>query len=318
MFRLKLIPHGTKFHFMRARFVGLGVSAFLSILSIVLFIHPGLNYGIDFAGGIVIETRTTGPADLAKMRSTVHAVNLGGETSLQEFGAPTDTLVRISRQPGGEEAQEKSVNKVKAALAEAFPGVQFRRVEVVGPKVSGELVEAGFLAVGLALLAVMAYIWFRFEWQFGVGAVVTLILDVTKAVGFFALTQLEFSLTSVAALLTIIGYSINDKVVVYDRMRENLRKYKALDLRSLIDLSINETLARCVYTSMTTFLSVLPLAFLGSDTVRVFAMTMMFGIVVGTSSSIYIAAPLLLLLGEGRLRRAPPKPAEKAAAGAAS
>ena len=318
MFRLKLIPHGTKFRFMRARFLGLGVSAFLSILSIALFIHPGLNYGIDFAGGIVVETRTTEPTDLAKMRTTVHDVS-PGETSLQQFGAATDTLVRVSLpKQGGEEAQEKLVNKVKAALAEAFPGIQFRRVEVVGPKVSGELVQAGFLAVGLALLAVMGYIWFRFEWQFGVGAVVTLVLDVTKAIGFYALTQLEFSLTSVAALLTIIGYSINDKVVVYDRMRENLRKYKSMDLRSLIDLSINETLARCVYTSMTTFLSVLPLAFLGSDTVRVFAMTMMFGIVVGTSSSIYIAAPLLLLLGEGRLRRAPPKPAEKAAAGAAS
>jgi preprotein translocase subunit SecF len=316
MFRLRFVPQNTKIQFMRARHGGLIVSAVLSILSIALFFYPGLNYGIDFAGGIVIEVRTQAAADLAKMRSTVHSLGLG-EVALQEFGGANDILVRIPRQPGDDTEQEKAVNRVRGALGETFSGIQFRRVEVVGPKVSGELVEAGLLAVGLALLAVMAYIWFRFEWQFGVGAVVTLVLDVTKTVGLFALTQMEFSLTSIASVLMIIGYSINDKVVVYDRMRENLRKYKSMDLRTLIDQSINETLARTIYTSTTTFLSILPLAFMGSDAVKVFAITMLFGIVVGTSSSIFIAAPILLLLGEGKLRRGPKAP-EKAEATAPS
>jgi preprotein translocase SecF subunit len=317
MVRLRFVPDKTNIKFMRARHAGLIVSAVLSILSVAMFFYPGLNFGIDFAGGIVIEVRTQQTADLAKMRTAVHGL-VTGEVALQEFGGTNDVLVRIKRQEGGDAEQEKAVNKVKAGLTEAYPGIQFRRVEVVGPKVSGELVEAGFMAVGLALLAVMIYIWFRFEWQFGVGAVVTLILDVTKTIGLYAVTQIEFSLTSIAAVLMIIGYSINDKVVVYDRMRENLRKYKSMDLRSLIDHSINETLARTIYTSTTTFLSIVPLAFMGSDAVKVFAITMLFGIVVGTSSSIFIAAPLLLLLGEGKLRRGAKAPDEaKAAAPAA-
>ena len=302
MFRLRFVPEKTNFKFMRARHAGLIVSAVLSILSVVLFFYPGLNYGIDFAGGIVIEVRTQAAADLAKMRSTVHNLGLG-EVALQEFGSANDILVRIPRQPGDDAEQEEAVNRVRGALGETFPGIQFRRVEVVGPKVSGELVEAGLLAVGLALLAVMAYIWFRFEWQFGIGAVVTLILDVTKTVGLFALTQMEFSLTSIAAVLMIIGYSINDKVVVYDRMRENLRKYKSMPLRELIDLSINDTLSRTVFTSLTTFLAMIPLAFMGGEAVEVFAIGMLFGIVVGTSSSVFIAAPLVLLTGEKWLRR---------------
>jgi len=317
MFRLRFVPDKTDIKFMRGRHIGLIVSAVLSVLSIILFFYPGMNYGIDFAGGIVIEVRTNNPIDLAKMRSSVHGLGLG-EVALQEFGGPNDVLLRIPRQPGDDAEQTKAVERVRATLAQTLPDVQFRRIEVVGPKVSGELVEAGFLAVGLALLAVMGYIWFRFEWQFGVGAVVTLILDITKTVGFYALTQIEFSLTSIAAVLMIIGYSINDKVVVYDRMRENLRKYKSMDLRTLIDQSINETLARTIYTSTTTFLSIVPLAFMGADSVKVFAMTMLFGIVVGTSSSIFIAAPLLLLLGEGRLRRGPQTPAKTEKATAAT
>jgi preprotein translocase SecF subunit len=314
MFRLRFVPDKTSIKFMRARYAGLIVSAVLSILSVATFLYPGVNFGIDFAGGIVIEVRTQQTADLAKMRQAVHGL-VTGEVALQEFGGTNDVLVRIKRQEGGDAEQTKAVDKVKAGLGQAYPGIEFRRVEVVGPKVSGELVEAGLLAVGLALLAVMFYIWFRFEREFGIGAVVTLILDITKTVGLYAITQIEFSLTSIAAVLMIIGYSINDKVVVYDRMRENLRKYKAMDLRSLIDLSINETLARTIYTSTTTFLSILPLAFLGSDAVKVFAITMLFGIVVGTSSSIFIAAPIVLILGEKRLRRGT-KPAEEAKAAA--
>jgi preprotein translocase subunit SecF len=305
MVRLRFVPDKTNIKFMRARFAGLIVSAVLSTLSVLMYFYPGMNFGIDFAGGIVIEVRTQQAADLAKMRATVHSL-VQGEVALQEFGGANDVLLRIKRQEGDDIEQNKAVDRVKAGLNQTFQGIEFRRVEVVGPKVSGELVEAGFMAVGLALLAVMLYIWFRFEREFGIGAVVTLVLDITKTVGLYALTQMEFSLTSIAAVLMIIGYSINDKVVVYDRMRENLRKYKSMDLRSLIDLSINETLARTIYTSTTTFLSILPLAFLGSDAVKVFAVTMLFGIVVGTSSSIFIAAPIVLLLGEQRLRRGTP------------
>ena len=183
-----------------------------------------------------------------------------------------------------------------------MPGSSFERVEVVGPKVSSELYRAGFLAVGLATLAMLFYIWFRFEWQFAVGAVATLVLDVTKTIGFFALTGLDFNLTAIAALLTLIGYSVNDKVVVYDRMRENLRLHKTMELRELIDLSINQTLARSLYTSGTAFLAMLPMALAGGSAVSSFAIPMLFGIVICASSSVFIAAPILLFLGEGRLR----------------
>jgi len=198
------------------------------------------------------------------------------------------------------------VQRVRGELEAYAAGTQIRRTETVGARVSEELFTAGMTALGLALLIMLFYIWFRFEWQFGVGAVVTLMLDVTKAIGFLAVTRIEFNLVTVAAVLTIIGYSVNDKVVVYDRMRENLRKYKSMPLRELIDLSINETLSRTIGTSLTTFLSCLPLGILGGEALVGFAWTMMFGIVVGTSSSIFIAAPILLFLGEGRLRRGAP------------
>jgi SecD/SecF fusion protein len=243
---------------------------------------------------------TQGPADLGRLRSGLEALDLG-EVGLQEFGSPERVLMRIERQPGGEEAQTAAVEKAKRAVIEAAPGVSFERVEVVGPKVSSELHRAGFLAVGLASVAMLLYIWFRFEWQFAVGAVATLVLDVTKTVGFFALTGLDFNLTAVAALLTLIGYSVNDKVVVYDRMRENLRLHKSMDLRELIDLSINQTLARSLYTSGTAFLAIVPMALAGGSAVSSFAIPMLFGIVICASSSVFIAAPILLFLGEGRL-----------------
>ena len=208
-----------------------------------------------------------------------------------------------------EAAQQRNVAAVRAALEQAMPGARIVRTEAVGGRVSAELFAAGMTALGMSLVAILLYIWFRFEWQFGVGAVVTLVLDVTKAVGFLAITRIEFDLATVAALLTIIGYSVNDKVVVYDRMRENLRKYKTMPLRELIDLSINETLSRTIGTSATAFLAVLPLALLTTGSVEGFAWTMLFGIVVGTSSSIFIAAPILLFLGENRLRRGTEAPA---------
>ena len=304
MFRLRFVPDNTKIQFMRGRILGLVVSAVLSTASIILFFYPGLNYGIDFRGGISIEARTTGPADFAALRSQINGLGLG-EAQLQQFGSPQDVLIRLERQAGGDEAQQKAVEAVRQLLLKKFPGTELRQVEAVGATISGELFRGGMIALGLALVAMLIYIWFRFEWQFGVGAVVTLVLDVTKTVGFFVITGLQFNLTSLAAILTIMGYSINDKVVVYDRVRENLRKYKAMPLRQLIDLSINETLNRTINTSFTTFLATMPLALVATGAVQEFAIVILFGIVIGTSSSIFIAAPILLFLGENRLRRGP-------------
>ena len=302
MFRLRFIPTETDFKFMKGRFAGVAISAFLSVASIILFFHPGLNYGIDFVGGIMVELRTEGPADTAGLRAGLTELGLG-EIALQEFGGPSDVLIRIERQPGDDAAQMVAVAKVRAALGTIAPKAELRRVEVVGPRVSAELFQTGSMAVIFALLAIMLYIWFRFEWQFGVGAVVTLVLDITKTVGLYAVTGMEFNLTAIAAVLTILGYSVNDKVVVYDRMRENLRKYKAMPLRDLIDLSINQTLTRTIYTGLTVVLAMLPMAIAGGSAVQDFGITMIFGVIVGTSSSIFISAPILLVLGEGRLRR---------------
>jgi preprotein translocase subunit SecF len=296
---LRLVPDGTTIEFMRGRFAGVIVSAVLSTVSVVLFFYPGLNLGVDFRGGVVVELR--GPHALATAAIRQAFAPLGfGDLRVQEFGSPQDVLVRFDNKTQLQDAQRL----IAARVAEALPDVQIRRVEAVGARVSGELFRNGLLATTLALVAVLLYIWFRFEWQFGVGVVVTLILDVTKTIGFFAVTQLEFDLNSVAALLTLIGYSVTDKVVVYDRIRENLAKFRSMALRPLIDLSINQTLSRTVATSLTVVLSILPLALIGGEVMRGFALAIIFGIVVGTSSSIFIASPILLFLGEKRLRPA--------------
>ena len=313
MFRLA--PDGTRIKFMRGRFLGLLTSAVLSTASIVLFFYPGLNLGIDFRGGVVIEARTPAPADFARLRAGLAAQGVANP-GVQRFGAADEVLIRLEAQHD-EAATQQLVAKVRAGLESAQPGTKLLRTDAVGASVSSELFRNGMLALGISLLMILAYIWFRFEWQFAVGAVVTLVLDVTKAIGFLAVTRLQFDLVMVGAILTIIGYSTNDKVVVYDRMRENLRKYKSMPLRELIDLSINETLNRTLGTSMTVFLASLPLALFGGETLSGFAWVMLFGIVVGTSSSIFIAAPILLLLGEHRLRRdtqAVPTPRGKVAA----
>jgi preprotein translocase SecF subunit len=310
---LRFVPDNTRIKFMRGRFMGIAVSAVLSSLSIVLFFYPGLNLGIDFRGGIVMEARTDGVADFAKIRAALVAQGLR-EPGVQRFGGPNEVLIRLESQPN-EQATEQEVGKVRTALEQAQPGTKLLRTDAVGASVSAELFRNGMLALGISLLMILVYIWFRFEWQFAVGAVVTLLLDVTKAVGFLVITRFEFDLVMIGAILTIIGYSTNDKVVVYDRMRENLRKYKTMPLRDLIDLSINETLNRTLGTSATVFLASLPLALFGGSTLSGFAWVMLFGIAVGTSSSIFIAAPILLFLGENRLRRdsaapiAPAKPA---------
>ena len=308
MFRLRFVPDKTNIQFMKGRIAGLVVSAILRIASLILLLHPGLNYGIDFKGGILIEARLPEAANFAALRSALDGLGLG-EVQLQQFGAPNEVLIRMERQKGDEAAQQKAADLVRATLIAKFPGTQIQRVEVVGATVSAELFWNGMLAMGLALVAMLLYIAFRFQWPFGVGAVATLVLDVTKLLGFFVITGMQFNLTSIAAILTVMGFSINDKVVVYDRVRENLRKYKSMPLRQLIDLSINETLNRTINTSTTTFLATLPLAIFASGTVQDFAIVILIGIVIGTSSSIFIAAPILLFLGENRLRRGPPVPA---------
>ena len=303
---VRFVPDKTNIRFMGGRFWGIGLSIVLSVASVILFFAPGLNYGIDFAGGIQMELKTNGPADFAKLRSNLDGLGLG-PVHLQQFGAPDQILVRMDRQPGGDEAQQAAVAKIKADLAENFSGSEIRSTVAVGATVSGELFQDGMIALGSALLAMLGYIWFRFEWQFGVGAVLTLILDVTKTIGFFVLTGAvlgwQFDLESIAAILAIMGYSINDKVVVYDRVRENLRKYRSMPLRELIDLSINETLSRTIGTSTSVFLATLPLALIGGQALLPFAAVMLWGIVLSTTSSIWIAAPILLFLGENKLRR---------------
>ncbi len=309
----RLVPDGTKIRFMNGRFIGLATSAVLSIASLIVAFYPGLNLGIDFKGGIVMEVRTPVPADFGKIRTALVAHDTPA-AGLQRFGDAQEVLIRLDRQPT-EAGTEQVVSRVRAALEEAQPGSVIQRTDAVGASVSDELFRNGLLALGISLFMILVYIWFRFEWQFAVGAVVTLLLDVTKVIGFLAVTRIEFDLVMVAAILTVIGYSTNDKVVVYDRVRENLRKYRSMPLRELIDFSINETLNRTLGTSMTVFLASLPLALFGGASLSGFAAVMLFGIVVGTSSSIFIAAPILLLLGENRLRRdaQPPKPSRPAA-----
>jgi len=298
---LRLVPDNTKIRFMRGRFLGILVSAVLSTASIVLFFYPGLNLGIDFKGGIVIQARTPKPVDFASLRAAFGAAGLG-QAGLQRVGAANEVMISLESQ-ATDKATDAAVQRIGTALEKAAPGSKILGTSAVGPTVSAELLRKGLLALGLSLLMILVYIWFRFEWEFAVGAVATLVLDMTKTIGFLVITRLPFDLVMVAAILTILGYSTNDKVVVYDRMRENLRKYKSMPLRELIDLSINETLSRTVGTSSTVFLAALPLALFGGATLSAFAWTMLFGIIVGTSSSIFIAAPILLFLGEQRLRQ---------------
>lgn len=296
MRKLQLIPDNTNIPFIGFRKVALGLSALVVVASIILVAVQGLNFGIDFRGGTLIEIGTEEPADLGDLRSRLGGLGLG-DVQIQTFGAPNDVLIRVETQPGGSAAQQVVVDKVRAELGDT---VEYRRVEVVGPTVSGELIEAGVLAIVLAVGMMLVYIWFRFEWQFSVGAVVALVHDVLITLGLFAILQLEFNLSIIAALLTIVGYSMNDTVVVYDRVRENLRKYKRMPLEELLDLSVNNTLSRTVMTSVTTLLALLSLYVFGGEVIRGFTFAMIWGIVIGTYSSIFIAAPLLLILGVKR------------------
>jgi len=294
--RFRLVPDDTKIRFMRMRFIAFGISGLLVLASIVGVFYPGLNFGIDFKGGILMEVRTPGPADLGSMRATLNDLGLG-EVALQEFGADTDVLIRVARQDGEADAQQAAVDAVQVALNDLVgEDISYRRTEFVGPKVSEELLRAGLLAIGLSLVAVLIYIWFRFEWQYGVGAIVALVHDVVLTIGLFAFTGFEVNLTTVAAVLTIVGYSLNDTVVIFDRVRENLRRYRTMPIPDLLDTSLNETLARTLMTSLTTMLALFSLYFFGGEVIKSFTFAMIWGVVVGTYSTVYIATPILLML----------------------
>ena len=289
---IQFVPVGTQVPFMRFRNIAVALSLAMMVISIGFFLIKGLNFGIDFRGGILVEIRTQQAANMGELRSRLSGLGLG-EIALQEFGQDTDVLIRIERQEGDSKTQLAAVEKVKQALG---PSVDYRRVEFVGPKVSSELIEAGIEAVLLALFFMLLYIWFRFEWQFGVGAVVALAHDVIATIGIFSILGLEFNLSTVAAILTIAGYSINDTVVVYDRVRENLRKYKVMPLDEVLSLSLNDTLSRTLLTSITTLLALLILFFFGGQVIKGFSFAMIWGVVLGTYSSIFIATPLLVYM----------------------
>lgn len=295
---LKLVPDGTNIPFLRYRNLGFGLAILFTVAAILLVALRGLNFGVDFAGGLLIEARFEAPVELDRLRAQVNAMG-AGQGNLQAFGDPNTVAIRLPLPPGDDEAVQRTVADVQAKLRAAHPGVEFRRVETVSGKVSGELVRQAALAVLFAMLGISIYIWFRFEWQFGVGALVALVHDVAVTLGLFALFQWEFNLPIIAALLTIVGYSLNDTIVVYDRIRENLRKYRRMDMIPLLDLSLNETLARTVVTSLTMIIALATLVFFGGEVLFGFAMAMLIGVGVGTFSSIYIGAPILLWLGVG-------------------
>ena len=308
MKRLQLIPVNTNLRFILRRKLFFAFSITLVVASILLFSIRGLNYGIDFVGGIMLDVKMQPTSSIATLRGKLGDLGLG-DVSLQEFGAPDDVLIRVQKQPGGDQAQNEAVAKVKAALSNDV--LEYRRTEIVGPQVSNELFWDGIYAVSAAIFAIMVYIWFRFEWQFGFAAVVALTHDVLSTIGIFAFLGMEFNLTTVAAVLTIAGYSINDTVVVFDRVRENLRRYKTKALPELFNVSINETLSRTVITSLTTLLALVALYALGGEVIRGFSFAMIWGVVVGTYSSICVAVPLLLYMN---LRRRPGAPDEAEAA----
>ena len=289
---IRLVPDDTKIPFMRMARWGFPLSVLMMAASIVLFFVMGLNLGIDFRGGTLIEVQSkTAVADLADIRSRLAALELG-DVEVQSFGAENDVLIRIATQPGGEAAQQQAVMRVQQTLgADEYT---YRRVEVVGPRVSGELAWTGSLSVIATMIGVLIYVWFRFEWQFGIAAIATLLHDVVLTVGFFAATQLDFNLSSIAAILTILGYSLNDTVVVFDRIREILRRYKLLPVSEIIDIATNQTLARTVMTSLTTLLALMALFLFGGTVIRSFTAAMIFGVFIGTYSSIFIGGPVLM------------------------
>jgi preprotein translocase subunit SecF len=307
---LRIVPDDTKFDFMRFRRISFPLSAIVSTLAIVAYFTFGLNSGIDFIGGTLVEVQSkSSAADLAQMRSSLNALNFG-DVQIQQFGGPRDVLIRVPQQPGGEEAQQAAIAKVRATLGDS---VEYRRVEVVGPRISQELLVSGTIGLMAAIIGILIYLWFRFEWQFAVGAMIANVHDLVLTIGFLAVMQIDFDLNTVAALLTILGYSINDTVVIFDRIREMLRRYKRLPIDELINIAINATLSRSIITHVTVTLALLSLLIFGGPSLHAFTAAMTFGaVLVGTYTSIFIASPILIYLGvgQGRIATAEDPPVE--------
>ena len=294
---LRIVPDDTRFDFIQFRRISFPLSAIFSILAIFAYFQYGLNFGIDFKGGTLIEVQSkAGAIDMARMRGALEKLELG-EIQLQEFGDRGEVLIRVAQQPGGEEAQQAVVGKVRTALGDS---VEYRRVEVVGPRVSNELLNYGIVGIALAVVGILIYLWFRFEWQFALGAMTANMHDILLTIGFMSYMQIDFDLTSIAALLTILGYSLNDTVVIYDRIREMLRRYKRMPMAGLLNISVNSTLSRSIITHVTVTLALLALFAFGGRAIHSFTATMMFGVVlVGTYTSVFIASPMLIYLGVG-------------------
>lgn len=294
---LKLVPDNTNIGFVAMRKWAFALTALLTVLAVGATLHKGLNMGVDFVGGLMIEAKFPQAVETDKVRATIGSLGVG-ESSLQQFGDPKTVQIRLPLpEQGGAGAANAVVEKTRNAMNAQFPGVTFSRYDTVSGKVSGELIQTGVLAVMLAVIGIAIFSWFRYEWQFGVSTFVAIMHDVLMTLGFFAITQLEFDLNIVAAVLTIVGYSINDKMVIDDRIRENMRKYRKMDMKSLIDLSVNETLPRTVMTSLTILIALGSLLLLGGHVLRGFTAAMMLGVVVGTYSSIYVSSSLLISLG---------------------
>ena len=300
---IRLIPDGTNIPFMQWSRFGFMVSGVLCALAILLFAFKGLNYGIDFKGGTTMTIRTHQVANIEQIRTDLESLGVGS-IEVQQFGSPNDVQVRIGTLSAGNISDTDAVAKIKAKLG---TDVEYRSVDTVGPKVSDELTQKAILAVVLGIVLVLFYLWYRFEWQFAVGAVISLLHDTMLSIGLFSLIGLEFNLQIIAAILTIIGYSLNDTVVVFDRIREFLRKYKAMNLADLIDFSINSVLPRTILTSLATLVALLSLYFFGGEVIRGFAFAMIWGVIVGTYSSIFMAAPALILFGIKRETTNSPK-----------
>lgn len=296
LFPLKLIPYNSKIDFLNKKNYAFCFSIFLVIFSLVIAFSKGLNLGIDFTGGILIEVKMEKAPDLANIRKLIKAEKIG-DVSIQSFGDKSNVLIRVGNSSSSKEERSKVVGVIQNVLSKSIEGnIEYRKTDYVGPKVGKELVKSGALSLVFAILVILAYISFRFEWQYGVGAVIALVHDVLCTVGFFSITNIEFNLSSIAAILTIIGYSINDTVVIFDRIRENNRKFKKKSIEELLNLSINNNLSRTILTSFTTILSIATLIIVGGEVIRSFSLAMLFGIVIGTYSSIYIASPVLVFM----------------------
>ncbi|MDG2000551.1 MAG: protein translocase subunit SecF [Alphaproteobacteria bacterium] len=293
---LRLISDNTTIKFIKLKALSFTFSGILSVLAILSVLFVGLNFGIDFKGGILLEVRTGNNIAISDIRSKISDLNIG-EVSIQEFGVKSDYLIRVERQKGSDNAQQVAVEILKNALNKAFgKDIDYRRLEYVGPTVSKDLISDGVMAICFAIMAMLAYIWFRFELPFAIGAIIALLHDIILTLGVFSILGLEFNLSTVAAILLIIGYSMNDTVVVYDRIRENLRKFKKMELKELLDKSINETLSRTINTTITTMLALGALYLIGGQIISDFAFAMLWGIIVGTYSSIFIASTVLMFL----------------------